>query len=177
MANLLNQKICEELGMLFQEADECVLVDFTGLTVDEVNSFRASLTENKIQMQVVKTSLTHLILKEQNRTGYEAMLEGPTAVVWGGDGIVHLSKSVNDFAKKSKKLKIKGGLLGKESIDQAAVKRLTTVPDKPVLLGSIVGAFMDPLQGFASGVGQLLSSIANVIDGLQEKRAAEEGKG
>ena len=84
---------------MFQKADDCVLVDFQGLTVDEINTFRSSLIENNIQMQVVKVALAHIVLKEMQRSNYEEMLDGPTAVIWGGESIVQVSKKVHDFAK------------------------------------------------------------------------------
>jgi large subunit ribosomal protein L10 len=174
MVNVLNKKICEELTALYSEAADCVFVDFQGLTVEEVNTLRSSLTQNNIQMQVVRSALSSIVLKELNREGFEEMLDGPTAVVWGGTGIVQVSKSVADFAKKSKKkLKIKGGSLSEKPIDKTEVDKLTTVPDMPVLLGSIVGAFMDPLQGMANGLNQVLASIANLVDALAEKQEKE----
>ena len=174
MVNVLNKKICEEYTELFKHTDDCVFVNFQGLGVEEVNTFRAALTENNISMQVVRSSLASLVLKEMNRDGFEALLDGPTAVIWGGESIVQVSKSVHDFAKKLKNLEIKGGFLSTEPIDKADVEKLTTVPDKPVLLGSIISAFMDPLQGLAGGVASILSSIANLVDALEKKRAEEE---
>lgn len=174
MVNVLNKKICEEYTELFRHTDDCVFVNFQGLAVEEVNQFRASLTENNIRMQVIRSSLASLVLKEMDRTGYEALLDGPTAVIWGGESIVQVSKSVHDFAKKSKKLKIKGGFLSTDPIDISDVEKLTKVPDKPVLFGSIISTFMDPLQGLAGGVASILSSIVNLVDAL-EKKKAEEG--
>ncbi len=60
MANILNKQICSELTELFKEANDCVFVDFQGLTVEEVNTFRSSLTSNQIRMQVIRSSLTDL---------------------------------------------------------------------------------------------------------------------
>jgi large subunit ribosomal protein L10 len=175
MVNVLNNKITEELSELFKDANECVLVDFNGLSVVEIDTLRASLTENNIRMQVIRNSLAGIVLKEMDRERYEEMLIGPTAVVWGGDGIIQVSKAVHDFSKKTKKLKIKGGFLGLQTIDTEAVTRLTTVPDRPVLLGFILGVIMDPLQGLATGLNSLLSSIVNLIDALHEKRGGEGG--
>ena len=43
----------------------------------------------------------------------------------------------------------------------------------PVLLGSIVSTFMDPLQSIAGGLESVLSSIVNLVDALEKKKAAE----
>lgn len=173
MVNVLNKKICEEYTELFNQADDCVFVNFQGLTVEEVNTFRASLTENNINMQVIRSSLANLVLKGMDRIGVDELVDGPTAIIWGGESIVQVSKSVHDFAKKSKKLKIKGGFLSTEPIEVADVEKLTKVPDRPVLLGSLVYAFMNPLQGFAGGVSSILSSLVNLVDALEKKRAEE----
>ena len=173
MVNVLNKKICEEYTELFKQTDDCVFVDFQGLTVEEVNTFRASLTQNNIQMQVLRSTLANLVLKELNRTDFNALIDGPTAVIWGGESIIQISKSVHDFAKKSKNLRIKGGFLSAEAIEAADVEKLTKVPDRPVLLGSIVHAFMDPLQGMARGISSLLSSVVNLVDALAKKKAEQ----
>ena len=178
MVNVLNTKIAEEYSTLFNEADDFLVVNCTGLTVEEVNALRASLTENDIHMKVVKTSIARHVLKEQERGDCEELVQGPIAVVWGGEGIVQVSKSVDAFVKKAKKKNFfKGALLGMQIIDVDGVKRLTQVPDRPVLLGSIVGAFMDPLQSFGNGVSQLLGNIANLVDALEKKRTEEGAQG
>ncbi|MHC4942974.1 MAG: 50S ribosomal protein L10 [Planctomycetota bacterium] len=173
MVNTLNQKITEEYTELFNEANDCVFVNFQGLTVEEINALRSSLTKNNINMQVIRTSLASIALKSLNRSGFEELLDGPVAVVWGGEGIVHVSKSVHEFAKKTKKLELKGGFLAADPINDEDVKKLTKVPEMPVLLGSIVSTFMDPLQSIAGGLGSLLSSIVNLVDALEKKKAAE----
>jgi len=175
MVNVLNKQICSEYESLFDEAYECLFVGFQGLTVEEVNSLRTSLNKEDIRMQVLRSSLAEVVLKQKNRDGFQSMLEGPTAVVWGGNSIIQVSKSVHDFAKKAKKLQIKGGFLNGKPIDEKDAEKLTKIPDRPILLGSIVATFMDPLQSLANGMGPILSSIANLIDALERKRAEEGG--
>jgi large subunit ribosomal protein L10 len=170
MVSVLNTKICEEISTLFQGIEDCILVNFEGLSVEEVNSLRSSLTDNNISMQVVKVSLADIVLREMGRSEYDHMLKGPTAVIWGGEGILQVSKSVHEFAKKNKKLLIKGGFIGKKSIDTEAVVKLTKVPERPVLLTMVVNSFMDPLYGIVSGVDSLLSSFATLVEALREKK-------
>ncbi len=170
MVNLLKKQVCKELTGLFQDIDDCVMVDFNGLSVQETNTFRSSLTESSIRMQVVKASLTNIVLKEMGQAGFEELLRGPTAVVWGGDGIIQVSKSINDFAKKTKRQMIKGGILDSKVIDKDMVKKLTTIPDMPILYGSIAYAIASPIQQIATGINSILGSIANLVDALHDKK-------
>lgn len=169
MPNILNKMIKEELASLFDEAANCLIVDFNGLDVSGVSELRSTLTKNDIQMQVVRTSLARLVLQEQERTGYEEMFNGQTAVIWGGDSIIQISKTVSDFAKKNKKLKIKGGFLNNGSITSQDVQKLTKVPDTPVLLANLAGLFTAPLRDICGGINSILSGITYAIDAVREK--------
>ena len=169
MPNILNKMMKEEVSAVLNDAADCVVVDFQGLTVEKVNEFRSSLYNNDISMQVVKTSLARQVLGELGREGYKEMFVGPSAVIWGGTDIVQLTKTVHDFAKKNKVLKFKGGFLDNEAISKEDVVRLTNVPDMPILLGGIAAAIGAPVQGFYNGLNSLFSSILYAIDAVREK--------
>ncbi len=170
MPNLLNTLIKDEQAVLLKEADNCVVVDFQGLTVEEANDLRSSLREKEIQMRVVKTALARLVLQEMEMADFDEIFTGPTAVVWGGESVVQISKEVHGFAKKNKMLKIKGGILESKCITNEDVLKLTRIPDMPVLLAGIAAGVAAPLQNICNGINSLLSSIANVIDAVKVKK-------
>ncbi len=169
MPNILNKMMKEEVSAVLNDASNCVVVDFQGLTVEKVNEFRSSLYSNDASMQVVKTSLARQVLSEMGREGYEEIFSGPSAVVWGGEDIVQLTKTIHAFAKKNKVLKVKGGFLETEVISKEDVVRLTNVPDMPILLGGIAAAINAPVQGFYDGLNSVFSSILYAIDAVREK--------
>jgi large subunit ribosomal protein L10 len=169
MPNVLNVMMKKEMAALLEELSSCIVVDFQGLTVEEVNTLRQSLRKNDILMKVVKTALVRLSLQEQDREACTELFEGPTAVVWGGKDIVQVSKTISDFAKKNKALKIRGGLLENEVITKKDVVKLTSIPDMPILLGGIAAGIAAPLQGLFNNLNSILSSIATAIDAVREK--------
>jgi len=174
MPNILNQMIRDELVTLFDEAQSCIVVDFQGLNVESINEFRSTLRKNEINMQVVKTTLACKILEELDVTDFEEVFSGPSAVIWGGQDIVQLSKAVNDFARKHKKLKIKGGLLERSAIDKKQVTILVDIPDMPMLLTSIAAGIASPLQSIHNAMNSLFTSIGYAIDAVREKK--EDGE-
>ena len=173
MPNALNQMMTEELTSMLSVISNCVVVDFQGLTVEEVNSLRSSLRKEGVSMRVIKTSLALRVLADQEHTGYEELIKGPTAVIWGDLDIVGLTKAVHDFAKKNKTLKIKGGFLEREAITKADVVKLTKVPEMPVLLAGIAAGIAAPVQGVFNGINAVLTSILYAIDAVREKKEQE----
>lgn len=173
MPNVLNQMMTEELTAMLSAISNCVVVDFQGLTVEEVNSLRSSLKKEGVSMRVIKTSLALRVLAEQEHSGYEELVKGPTAVIWGDIDIVSLTKAVHDFAKKNKTLKIKGGFLDHVAITKADVVKLTKVPEMPVLLGGIAAGIAAPVQSVYNCIDSMLTSILYAIDAVREKKEQE----
>jgi len=169
MPNILNKMMTEELNALLGDLDNCVVVDFQGLSVEEANEFRSTLRKNDILMRVVKITLAKRILGEMGREGYEELFTGPAAVIWGGLDVVQLSKTVHEYARKNKKLQIKGGFLDSGTISKEDVITLTKIPEMPVLLGSIAAGIAAPVQSVYNCVNSLFTSVAYAIDAVREK--------
>jgi len=159
----------EELNALFGDLNNCVVVDFQGLSVEEANEFRSTLRKNDILVRVVKITLAKRILGEIGREGYEDLFTGPAAVVWGGIDVVQLSKAVHEYARKNKKLQIKGGFLDSITITKEDVVKLTKIPDMPILLGGIAAGMAAPLQSVFNCINSLFTSVAYAIDAVRDK--------
>ncbi len=169
MPNILNEMMTEELTALLGDINNCVVVDFQGLSVEEANDLRSTLRKNDILMRVVKITLARKILAEMGREGFEDLFTGPAAVIWGGPDVVELSKAVHEYAKKNKKLQIKGGLLDSSTISKEDVVTLTKIPDMPILLGGIAAGIAAPVQSVYNCVNSMFTSIAYAIDAVREK--------
>lgn len=169
MPNILNEMMTGELNAFLGKIDNCVVVNFQGLSVEEANEFRSTLRKNDILMRVVKITLAKRILAEMGREGFDELFTGPAAVIWGGLDVVQLSKTVYDFAKKNKKLEIKGGFLDCSTITKEDVVTLTKIPDMPILLGGIAAGIAAPLQSVYNCVNSLFTSVAYAIDAVRDK--------
>ena len=67
------------------KASSIVLVDFTGLSVEEVTELRSKLREKAIDYRVVKNTLAKRSLESLGYADLLEYLEGPTAFAFGYD--------------------------------------------------------------------------------------------
>ena len=147
----------------FKAAQSVVVVSYNGLTVEKVTELRKLCREQDVHYCVLKNRLVNRALQELNIAGLENLLEGPNAFVFGNKDVTNAPKIINDFIEKNKlqSLQIKGGLMGTEVMDVAAVKAMAALPSREELLATIVGCLVSPV-----------SSLVAVLDEIAEQKTA-----
>ncbi len=162
-ANLEAKKVVvADIVEKLKNCESMVICSYNGLTVEQVTELRKQCRENDVHYVVLKNRLVARALKELNIEGIDNLLEGPNAFVFGEKDVTAAPKAVASFIEKNKlnSLEIKGGLMGTEAMDIAAVKALAATPSREELLGTLVGCLVSPI-----------SALVSVLDQIAEKKA------
>lgn len=146
-----------------------VFADFTGLLVKEMQEIRRELRKSGIYFEVVKKTLLKRGLAEAGlkEVPVDKIIGSVSVAVSSEDEIVP-AKTIVTFAKKFDKLKVLGGVLESNYVDDNKVKSLAQLPSKPELLGKLVGSINAPLSGF---VNVLQGNIRGLVQVLKAKTA------
>jgi len=174
MANRINTAIVREYQKRLGESPDFVAVDTTGLTVLQFTELRKIARAKGVAILVVKTSLACIALKDAVQSdALKGVVAGPTALIYGGEGLPVAARLVADYAKKSGKLAVRGGLFEKKVLTPAEVDKFREIPDRRTLLAQILATVTAPLTGVLGLTQTLLSSPAALADALAKK---QEGK-
>ena len=152
MAKTKQQKTKDvETGLAaLKKSETVVLADFTGLSVNELNSFRRTLENLGLTFKVLKKRLLKIVFEKENIAFDPKQFQGQTGVIFSPKDIVETSAPVYQFAKQKEFLKILGGfdIKGKKFIEAADVKRYGALPSREVILGQLVGMLVTPIRQF-----------------------------
>ena len=140
-------KVAEEL----KSAASVVVVDYLGLTVEEVTNLRKELRDNGVQMKVVNTILRRAAAQAEIE-GLDAHFVGPTAIVFSESEVVAPAKVIAEFAKKAEKLEIKGGLIEGKAASAEDVKALAALPDRDGMLSMLLSVLQAPVRNTALAI-------------------------
>ena len=111
------------LGALF--------LDYTGMTVNDINAVRRKFQESGITYQVVKNTLMARACADTPYAGVAELLKGsPTGVVLGGEDAVSAAKLTFELLKDYEALKIKGGILDDAALDAKQAEALSKMPSR-----------------------------------------------
>ena len=90
-------------------AESAIVVDYRGLTVEEVTDLRKQLRDANIKMSVIKNKILERAVEGTDYEDLKATFVGPTAVAFSDEDPVAPAKILKKFVDDHDALEIKGG--------------------------------------------------------------------
>jgi large subunit ribosomal protein L10 len=173
------ERVVAELVERLRESDTLIVADYRGLTMSEIDGVRTQLLEHGARFTVVKNTLTKRAAEEAGVDGLIELLDGPTAIAFVLEGdMVAVAKSLNDTARQTKVLSLKGGILQGQPVGPDVVQKLAALPPMNVLQGQVLGAVVGPLNAIVGLFTAPLRDLVGVLDAriqqLQEQGETAE---
>ena len=135
----------------FESAASVVIVDYRGLTVEEVTNLRKQLRDAGVEMKVIKNSILSRAAKKVGLDGLDEVFTGPTAVAFSDD-VVAPAKIIDEFAKDAKALEIKGGVIEGKVSSVEQITALAKLPNREGLLSMLLSVLQAPVRNVAYAV-------------------------
>ena len=152
MANIDAKKvIVEEIKAKIQASKSVVLADYNKLTVLEVTALRNKFKEANCEYKVYKNTLVRRAFNELGVTDFDNDLNGTTATVFSADetsGAAVFAKAVKENPALTEKIVPKCAYLEEKYLDKAAVKELSAIPSKEVLIAKMLGCLQSSITKF-----------------------------
>lgn len=155
-----------ELGDLIQRSSAVIVTDYRGLKVSEITNLRRQLRDARTEYHVAKNTLAARAAQAVGVEGMDPLLEGPTAFAFSFGDPTQTAKVLSDFARTSRILTVRGGLLGRQVLGADDVNALASIEPREVLLARVLAGFNAPI---ASLVGVLNASVAQIAYVLQAR--------
>ena len=158
-------KSIDELTESLKRAQLAVLTDYRGLKVNDLQTLRATLRPLGAEFHIAKNTLTRIAADRAGIEGLTPLLEGPLALLLAYDDVVGASKAITDFARTSRILTVKGGVLNNRLVTAADIEALGSMPSREVLLGKLLGLMVSPMARTVGVLSGPSRSIAYLLQG------------
>lgn len=132
-----------------------VIVEYAGLTVEELKDLRKQLRAEGVELKVIKNNISSRAYKEVNLEQMEDYLKGPCAVAFSYDDVTAAARVLNDFSKEHEVLKLKAGTMEGSFADEAQIRELATLPSRDGLLSMLLSVLQAPMRGLAQTLSQV----------------------
>lgn len=164
------ERVVAELAERLQASETLLVADYRGLDMVEIDAVRTELIKHGARFTVVKNTLTKRAAEQAGVPELNEFLDGPTAIAFVGDGdMVAVAKALNDSAKQTKILALKGGILAGKPISADDVRELAALPPMEQLRGQVLGAIVAPLNAIAGLVNAPLQNLLGLVDARIEQ--------
>jgi large subunit ribosomal protein L10 len=174
MANELKLRMGREIVERLRAFDSCVIVGLEKLSVDGSNRLRGKLAEENARLTVLHNRITRHALEEIGWGGLGELLRGSTAIAYGEDGAVPISRVLVEWEKSEKSIVLKGALIEGTVVGEDGVRKLATIPDRRTLMSQIMAGIQGPITGIVRCVASVMTGLATALQQIVEKKEKEQ---
>ena len=139
----------EEMSAQFENSKAVMVTHYQGLTMTQLDELRAKMREHGIIFKITKNRITKLALEKTKCKDLSNLFTGPTAVAFGDNAIMS-ARILSKFGKDNENLKLIGGIMDNEILDQAGVQNVASLPTLDEARANIVGILNAPASKFVS---------------------------
>ena len=138
-----------EMTAQFENSKAVMVTHYQGLTMTQLDDLRSKMREHGIKFQITKNRITKLALEKTKCKDLSDLFTGPTAVAFSSDAIIS-ARILSKFAKDNENLKLLGGIMGEEVLDQAGLQNVANLPTLDEARAKITAILTSPAQKIVS---------------------------
>ncbi|HBF0553452.1 TPA: 50S ribosomal protein L10 [Clostridioides difficile] len=161
----IKSEVVSEIVEKLQKSSAAVVVDYKGLTVEEVTELRKQMREAGVDYKVYKNTLVRRAAKEVGIEQFnDELLVGTNAIAFGYDDPVAPARILKGFMDSNPKMKLKMGIVEGAFYDESKIVEMANIPSREVLIAKLLGSLKAPVSNFA----YLIDAIAKKAEGQEE---------
>ena len=168
------QALVDEIKEKIQGAQSIVLVNYRGLTVEEVTELRSKFRDANVDYKVYKNTMMRFAFEELGYGDLASELKGTNALVFSNEDSVTGPKVAVDYRKagdeEKEKLLIKAGLLDGVIQTGDQMTAIASLPSKDVLYSMLANVLQSPIQSLAGDLNNTVAKIALALDAVRAKK-------
>ena len=161
----------EKMTTDIDKSQAVIVTHYQGLNMPQLDQLRKEMREHGILFKITKNRITKLALEKTKCKDLSNLFTGPTAVAFGEDAIMS-ARILSKFAKDNENLKLIGGMMDNEILDQAAVMNVANLPTLEEARAKIVGI----LNASASKLVSILLARSEKMGSLPPENSENQPK-
>lgn len=155
-----------------EKSKAIILVEYTGVTMKNLDNIRAKIRETGGEFHVVKNTLARRAFADNGMDFPQEYLLNSTAVSFAFSDPASTAKALSDATKGLDFIKVKGGFMDGQVLNADQVKTLASMPPLPVVRAQLLGVLQAPAGKLVRTIAEPARGLAAVIKAFTEKAPA-----
>nr|WP_314278825.1 50S ribosomal protein L10 [uncultured Peptostreptococcus sp.] len=149
----LKSAVVAEIAEKLEKAASVIVVDYKGLTVEQVTELRSQMRDAGVDYKVYKNTLVRRAASQVQGEAFanfnDEQLVGPNAIAFGYEDPVAPARVLKAFMDKNpNKLSLKMGVVEGEFYDENKIVALAAIPSREELIAKLLGSLKAPMSNF-----------------------------
>jgi len=178
MSKKIKGLVEKELNKRLSTTEGVGVINPRGVDGIKNNGIRRRLRAQGLRMVVVKNTLARRATADSKIKGFESLLDGPSALIYGKTTVSAMARLMLDEQKKDEKLEIRGLFFDGELYSgKAGIEQASKLPTREEAIANILSAILGPGRKLAAalkGPGGTLGAVLKSIEEKAEKAGGTE---
>lgn len=173
MSKQIKNLITKELTDRLKDIDGVGVINPRGIDATKNNLIRRRLHEKGLKMTVVKNSLVRKATENSKLKGFEKLLDGPCAVIYGkAASISVIARLLLDEKKTDEKLELRGVFFdGEVYPGEKGVKTVSKMPSREEAIGQIAALVLSPGRNLGAALKGPGGKVGGILKAIEQKGA------
>src|SRR3954447_10096246 len=129
MSKRVKSLIERDLGNKLKDVESVAVINPRGIDAVKNHGIRRRLREKGLRMTVVKNTLARRAVEGGKLQGFDKLLEGPSAGIYGEASIAQIARQLLDEKKLDEKVELRGVFFdGEAFVGDKGVERVSKLP-------------------------------------------------
>lgn len=171
MSKKIKSLIEKEFGNEFADVEGVAVINPRGMTGNKNNALRRKLHSKGLKMLVVKNTLARRASESTKIKGFDKLLDGPSAVIFGKAALPEVARLLMEEKKEDASLELRGVFFdGEAYAGEEGVKTVSTFPTREEAIAGIVGAILGAGGGLVGALQGPGGAIGGILSAIEEKK-------
>ena len=176
MSKKVKNLIERDLSNRFKDLEGCAVINPRGINAIKNNQIRRRLREKGVRMTVVKNTLARRATDKTKLKGFDKLLDGPSAVVYGKASIAAIARLLLNEKKLDETLELRGAFFdGEVFVGDKGMEQVSKLPTREEAIGTVLAAILSPGRKLAAVFKGQPSKIASILKTIEERAKEREG--
>jgi large subunit ribosomal protein L10 len=170
MSKKVKGLIEKELIAKFSPLEGIAVISPKGMDGAKNNGLRRRLGAKGLRMTVVKNTLARRASSGTKLEGFDKLLDGPSAVIYGKLGTSAIARLLMEEKKNDEKLELRGVFFdGEAYVGEKGVDKVSKFPTREEAIAQIVAAVGGPGRKLAGAIKGPSGKIGGILKAIEEK--------
>ena len=171
MSKQVKNLITKELTDRLKDIDGVGVINPRGINATKNNLIRRRLHEKGLKMTVVKNSLVRKATENSKIKGFEKLLDGPCAVIYGkAASISVIARTLLEEKKTDETLELRGVFFdGEVYPGEKGVKTVSKMPSREEAIGQIAALVLSPGRNLGAALKGPGGKLGGILKAIEQK--------
>jgi len=175
MSKKVKSLIEKELSGKLRGVEGLAVLNPRGINAIKNNNLRRRLHEKGVRMTVVRNTLARRAVGDGKLKGFDKLLDGPSAVIYGDASLPTIARMLMDEKKNDDTLEFRGVFFdGEVYVGPKGLEQVSKLPTREEAIAQVVGALLGPGRKLAAAIKGPGGRLGAVLKTIEEKAKEKE---